>query len=292
VTASAPVFTSATSTTFTATDAGTFAVTATGDTPISFTETGTLPSGVTLATNGTLAGTPASGTNGSYPLTIKATDTHSNTATQSFTLTVSLPPTTSVLVPSNNGAVSGTSATLDATAAAQSGFSISSVQFVLTGGAYNKTVIGTGALTLYGYLAAWNTTTVPSGSYTLQSLVTDNAGHTGYSAGITVTVDNTPPTTAVIIPSSNGTTVSGTAATLDATASASYGVGITKVQFVLTGGAYNKTVIGTAGLTLYGYLYGWNTTTVPDGTYTVQSLATDGAGNTTYSAPVTLKVGN
>ena len=106
-----------------------------------------------------------------------------------------------------------------------------------------------------------------------------------------MTVDNTPPTTAVIIPS-NGATVSGTAATLDATASASYGVGITKVQFVLTGGAYNKTVIGTAGLTLYGYLYGWNTTTVPDGTYTLQSLATDGAGNTTYSAPITIKVGN
>ena len=101
-------------------------------------------------------------------------------------------------------------------------------------------------MTIYGYLAVWNTTSVPSGSYTLQSLVTDNAGHTAYSAGITVTVDNTPPTTAVIIPS-NGATVSGTAATLDATASASYGVGITKVQFVLTGGAYNKTVIGTAG---------------------------------------------
>jgi hypothetical protein len=104
-------------------------------------------------------------------------------------------------------------------------------------------------------------------------------------------VDNTPPATAVIIPSNNAT-VSGTSATLDATASASYGVGISKVQFVLTGGSYNKTVIGTAGLTLYGYLYGWNTTSVPDGTYTLQSLATDGAGNTTYSAGITIKVGN
>ena len=201
------------------------------------------------------------------------------------------PPTTAVLVPANGAAVSGTSATLDASAGASNKVGIAGVQFVLTGGSYSKTVIGTATLTLYGYVYSWNTTTVPSGTYTLQSLATDGAGNTAYSAGISIVVDNTPPTTAVIIPS-NGATVSGTGATLDATASASYGVGITKVQFVLTGGTYNKTVIGTADASLYGYLYGWNTTTVPDGTYTLQSLATDGAGNTTYSAPITIKVGN
>ena len=291
VTASGPVFTSATSTTFAATNAGTFAVAANGDGPISFTEAGTLPSGVTLATNGTLSGTPASGTTGSYAIAIKAIDVNSNTATQSFTLTVIPPPTTAVLVPSNGGAVSGTSATLDASASAQSGYTAKTVQFLLTGGSYNKSVVGSGAATLYGYIYQWNTTTVPSGSYTLQSLVTDNAGHTAYSAAITVTVDNTPPATAVLVPANNAT-VSGTSTTLDASASASYGVGISKVQFVLTGGADNKTVIATGGATLYGYIGAWNTTTVPDGTYTLQSLATDGAGNTTYSAPITIKVGN
>ena len=165
------------------------------------------------------------------------------------------------------------------------------VQFVLTGGSYNKTVIGTATPTLYGYISSWNTTSVPGGTYTLQSLVTDNFGNTAYSTGITVTVDNTPPTTAVIIPST-GATLSGTSATLDATASASYGVGITKVQFVLTGGSYNKSVIGTATPTLYGYLLAWNTTTVVNGTYTLQSLATDGAGNTAYSPGITVTVGN
>ena len=117
-------------------------------------------------------------------------------------------------------AVSGTSATLDASASAQSGFTVSKVQFVLTGGTYNKTVIGTATATLYGYIYSWNTTTVPSGTYTLQSLATDNAGNTAYSAGITVTVDNTPPTTAVLVPANNAT-VSGTSTTLDASASAS-----------------------------------------------------------------------
>ena len=88
VAASVPVFTSASSTTFAENTAGTFAVTATGDAPISFTEAGTLPSGVTLGTDGTLAGTPAFGSAGSYPITITATDANSNTSTQSFTLTV------------------------------------------------------------------------------------------------------------------------------------------------------------------------------------------------------------
>ena len=88
VSAGAPVFTSGASTTFAETSAGTFAVTANGDTPIGFTESGALPSGVTLGPDGTLSGTPPSGTAGSYPITITATDANANTSTQDFTLTV------------------------------------------------------------------------------------------------------------------------------------------------------------------------------------------------------------
>ncbi len=292
VTSSAPVFTSATSTSFTANSAGTFPVTANGDTPITFTETGALPSGVTLASNGTLAGTPASGTSGTYPITLKATDVHSNASTQAFTLTVgNSAPTTAVIVPSNNATVSGTASGLDASASAASGLTISKVQFVLTGGTYNKTLIGTATATIYGYVYSWNTTGVVNGTYTVQSLATDSAANTTYSTGITVTVSNNPPTTAVIIPSNNAT-VTGTAATLDASASAATGLTISKVQFALTGGTFNKTVIGTATATIYGYVYSWNTVGVPNGTYTLQSLATDSAGNTAYSAGITVTVSN
>ena len=63
-------------------------MTATGDTPITFTESGALPTGVTLGTDGTLSGTPAFGTAGTYPVTITATDANNATATQAFTLTV------------------------------------------------------------------------------------------------------------------------------------------------------------------------------------------------------------
>ena len=88
----APVITSTNNTTFTVGAAGTFTVTATG-TPIpSLTETGALPTGVTFKDNGngtaTLGGTPAAGTAGSYPITIKAHNGVGTDASQNFTLTV------------------------------------------------------------------------------------------------------------------------------------------------------------------------------------------------------------
>ena len=221
------------------------------------------------------------------------TDNLGNTAySTGITVTVdNTPPATAVIVPATGATLSGTGAHLDATASASSGVGINSVQFVLTGGSYNKTVLGTATPTLSGELFAWNTTTVLNGTYTLQSLATDAAGNTAYSPGITITVGNAPPTTAVIIPAT-GATLSGTGAALDASASASNGVGITKVQFVLTGGSFNKLVVGTATATQYGYVFVLNTTTIVNGNYTLQSLATDGTGNTTYSSGVTVTISN
>jgi hypothetical protein len=84
----APQITSANSTTFTVGAVGSFMVTATGFPGISFTETGALPTGVSLSGDGLLSGTPAAGTAGSYPITITASNGVLPNATQSFTLTV------------------------------------------------------------------------------------------------------------------------------------------------------------------------------------------------------------
>ena len=65
--------------------------------------------------------------------------------------------------------------------------------------------------------------------------------------GVSITVDNPPPTTSVLIPS-NGATLSGTAATLDASAS-----NATSVKFLLFGGIlrlFRSPVICTATLDL------------------------------------------
>ena len=85
--------TSADHTNFSPGVSGSFTVTTAPGYPLAttLTESGALPSGVTFADNGdgtaTLAGTPASGMVGSYPLTIHATNGGGSRA-QSFTLTV------------------------------------------------------------------------------------------------------------------------------------------------------------------------------------------------------------
>ena len=89
----APVITSANNTTFTVGTAGSFTVTATGSPAPTLSESGALPSGVTFtAATGKLAGTPAAGTTGSYPITFTASNGVGSNATQSFTLTVNQAP--------------------------------------------------------------------------------------------------------------------------------------------------------------------------------------------------------
>ncbi len=96
----APTFTNANNTTFTVGSAGSFNVTTSAfPQATSITFTGTLASGVTFTNNGngtaTIAGTPAAGTGGSYPLTITASNGISPNATQNFTLTVNQAPAAS-----------------------------------------------------------------------------------------------------------------------------------------------------------------------------------------------------
>jgi hypothetical protein len=92
----AAAITSGNATTFTVGTPGAFTVTATGTPTPSLTETGALPSGVTFVDNSngtaTLAGTPASGTGGTYSLSLKAHNGVGSDATQTFTLTVDQAP--------------------------------------------------------------------------------------------------------------------------------------------------------------------------------------------------------
>ena len=92
----APAITSGSSVSIAAGSAGSFAVTSTGSPPPVLTGSGALPSGVTFVDNGNgtaaLAGTPASGTAGTYALTLTAHNGVGSDATQAFTLTVSQAP--------------------------------------------------------------------------------------------------------------------------------------------------------------------------------------------------------
>lgn len=64
------------------------------------------------------------------------------------------------------------------------------VQYELSGGGLTDSVIATATPTIFGWLAAWNTTTVPNGTYTLQSVASYTGGVSGASPGVTITVTN------------------------------------------------------------------------------------------------------
>ncbi len=87
-----PSITSTASTTLAVGSGGTFTVTSTGSPPPALSETGTLPAGVTFTDDGdgtaTLAGTPAAGSAGDYPLTLTADNGVGTPASQQFTLVV------------------------------------------------------------------------------------------------------------------------------------------------------------------------------------------------------------
>ena len=93
--------------------------------------------------------------------------------------------------------------------------------------------------------------------------------------------DTTAPTVTLTAPSAG--TVSGT---VTVTASASDNVGVAGVQFRLQGANLG------AEDTTSPYSTSWNTTTVPNGSYTLTAIARDAAGNTTTAAPRTVTVSN
>ncbi len=246
------------------------------------------PASIPGATPGSCS--PPSGS--TFPLfkttvTCQVTDYSGNVATGTFQVNVQTTTQyfTRILSPSNGTAFAGNQHP-DAGASDKPG--VTKVEFHLTGGSINDKVIAMANPTYYGWIASWDTTTVPDGTYTLQSVAYDSEGNVSRSVGVTVKVENTPPTTRVLKPSNNATLTGNP--TLDAAASDK--VGVTKVEFHLTGGTLNDALIATATPTYYGWIVGWDTTTVPDGTYTLQSVAYDAAGHSTHSAGVTITVAN
>jgi hypothetical protein len=74
-------------------------------------------------------------------------------------------------------------------------------------------------------------------------------------------------------------------------ASASSDYGITKVDFVIHG-SKGVPIIAGAKHTYLGWLAGWNTVSLPDGRYTIKSVAYDAAGHWTQSTTVVVKIDN
>ena len=121
-------------------------------------ETGALPTGVTFVDNGdgtaTLAGTPAAGTGGTYPLTITAANGVLPDATQTFTLTVAAAPTVTGLSPTSGSGAGGTSVTITGT-----GFTGATAVDFGTTAATNLTVVNDTTITADSPAGTWRSWT-------------------------------------------------------------------------------------------------------------------------------------
>ncbi len=267
----APAFTSANNTTFTVGTAGTFTVSASGYPVPDFTESGALPSGVTLVSNAdgtaTLAGTPAAGTSGTYSITITANNGVSPNGTQTFTLTVNAVAvavsisTTSPLA----GATQGTSYSASVTASG----GVTPYTWTLATGSNLPPGLtltsGTPTATISG-------TPTATGTYQFTLKVTDSTKPTAETASTTFLVTVTGSST-FTCPSPVNLTLCGTYVFGMNGFDASGGT-------IAFGGSFVADNLGniiSGAQATNGATNGYSTTTITGGTYTMDSSG-DGRG--------------
>ncbi len=122
---------------------------------------------------------------------------------------------------------------------------------------------------------SWDSTKAANGGATLQAVAVDAAGNTGSSATVSVTVSNVvADTTAPAVTISNpadGARVSGTVGIRVSATDNSGSAGIT--QTLLINGKTITTVKGGS------ISFNWNTRRLTPGSYTIQAIARDAAGN-------------
>jgi hypothetical protein len=94
---------------------------------------------------------------------------------------------TGLLKPANGSKVSGSTVLV---ASARGYFSVTKVEFYLSGGSQHDTLIGTGTPFSYGWYTRWNTTTVANGTYSLRCVAYGAGGSSGTSARVSITVSN------------------------------------------------------------------------------------------------------
>jgi hypothetical protein len=240
-----PTFSSADHTTFVVGTAGSFTVTTTAGYPptTTLTKSGALPSGVSFTDNGdgtaTLAGTPAAGTAGSYPLTVSATNT-AGTRQQSFTLTV-VPANASPVITSADHATftrgSAGSVTVTTTAGYPTATTITRTGSLPSGVTFTDNHNGTATLA--------GTPTV-AGAFPI-TLTASNGASTNATQSFTLTV-NAPPT----ITSANTSTVvsdlAGQTFTVTTTAGFPTATAVTETGALPAGMTFTDNHNGTATL--------------------------------------------
>jgi len=232
---STPSITSANNTTFTVNSAGTFNVTATGAPVPTLALTGTLPTGVTFTpASGVLAGTPALGTVGSYPVTITASNGNLPNATQNFTLTVARANQTISFTGPANQNFSSTPIALSATATSSlTVVFTSATPAVCSVTGSNVTMLTAGVCTINANQAGnANFNAAPQ----VQQSFTISATAPGAPTGVTGSPGNTTGTVSFTAPANNGgSAITGYAVTCNPAGGTDTQAGTTSLSHLITG---------------------------------------------------------
>jgi hypothetical protein len=222
---------------------------------------------------------------GLYDFRAIATDATGHTGTSPIRANVRVDntsPAGSLTSPAGGATVGGPSVTLSGSYS-DAGSGIASVRYELrpTGGGSWAT-IATSTSAPFG--ATWDATTVASGSYDLQPVLTDRAGNTFTGTMRTITVDVSAPTVALANP---GATISGSV-TLNATVT---GSGATQVSFATSpAGGASWSSVGTDTSAPWSATF--NTSLLPDGVYDIRATVSDSLGNTSFDTVTSIRVDN
>jgi hypothetical protein len=214
---------------------------------------------------------------GTYSLAARAVDNRSGiTTSAAVTVTVTPPnvaPTVTLDSPASGAEFTSPANILLTASAADSDGAIMWVEFYS-----GTTLLGTDSAAPYEF--AWNA--VLAGSYALRARAIDNIGAATDSSVATITVNdpppNAPPTVSVSVPSGEFYAP----ATLTFAATAADGDGaVVRVDFYADGN-----LLGADDTAPYAF--DW--VDVPAGSYTITAVATDDAGGTGTSAPVSVMI--
>ncbi len=232
---------------------------------------GTTGVGTALSSPYSVSWTPTSA--GVVALSARVTDSNGATATSPTSNVIVSSPSVSLTAPlAASTIVLGSSATISASASAVGPATISKVEFFS-----GTTLLSTSFAAPFTF--SW--TPITAGAVSLTARVTDSSGAAATSSAVAVTVATSVPTVALTAPT-NGTTVAlGASTSLTATASASGGAVVSRVDFLA-----GTTIVGTALTSPYSVTWSPSAT----GISALTARVTDTNGTVATSTAVNVNV--